>query len=893
MTDDMSTTTPTPTPSIAMLTRASVRIEEGASPNADSTDPIAPVPSLPSADGDTTNTLLMEVDTTFSGPDKHSNLKFRIRPKDDRFAVIIPAMATRGKRRTEIGFSKSLPEGLSPDFGQFIKRELQKVVSKWKRLEQAREWVTAKKLQQVAKNGEKKKITAKEKWRTDIRKIWRRRTTSHSTRAATKRRLEMRKSPSTPSTPLTYRARDSTVSITVPFLLLGSKTVAVRLYERKGAAKQKRRKDQLIVWMPAKLLDDKPNSKGKEFSMGVENGIWGVWKKYVTEYLSYAVSKWSTVSVARKWFRNYRHNFVDFVNTLFRERKYLSIPITRPWRLGPSKLPTCEKYIKSGDFPAGSKGYGVFSLHSGSHVLSYSTQDQRISALVDKRKVKLTKRQKLYRVVGGPDENWVWVPTTAALNCGVLAEAFLVNCDTEHPTHRIEHNFDGTTDIMMSEGKQVHTDEEFSLHYNYSEGDDDSEDMPSFITIDTTDMADNTGGGGVRGGGDVQLTNAAAAKKKKADKSRKKKRTVDKADNARKKRAKMRAAKKKRAADKADKERAATHADKECAVRAMRQPHPDPTDDISYLAYPIYDRGVPGECLFVAVEDQLTLLSDRATMTYQQLRKLAVTTQRDQAYVPGVSRTRAGLTAMMRATTYADNHELAALASALQLNVRLKQVREAGGEVSPWIQLTDPDSSLPTIHLMLYYKSQRSGSNHYMSMRPCTAAQTAMHVFELYDKLQPLPYFKTIQQLLQTRRLAAIPGVWLVSVLQHFADNDMDTYLVYRWVDDEEREYISQNQRPMFRDTDDAGYDVLNIALKGKKVLYTRSTFDISGERHGKETTKQPHLVVYVAGIASGARGRGRGDTHVVYGHPSKAGYVVFKETENVVAVALGITGKR
>ena len=86
---------------------------------------------------------------------KPVKLIFRIKTKQNRFAVVVPAKATSGKGRTEIGFSKCEPEGISLAFGKYIYQRLSAVVGGWKTLLQAREWVSK-----------------KSEWRNRVRKDW-------------------------------------------------------------------------------------------------------------------------------------------------------------------------------------------------------------------------------------------------------------------------------------------------------------------------------------------------------------------------------------------------------------------------------------------------------------------------------------------------------------------------------------------------------------------------------------------------------------------------------------------------------------------------------------------------------------------------------------------------
>ena len=182
------------------------------------------------------------------------------------------------------------------------------------------------------------------------------------------------------------------------------------------------------------------------------------------------------------------------------------MPTARPWRLARSCVPICDKvdkYIDAGDFPPESKvhpGFGVYSVKKGKPVLSFSCQDKRIAILVDKRKVKLTKRQKYYQCIGGvePDpkerRHWVWVPTSDALDCCVFPEGFFSNSALPPlGKHELIVRVDGTSDLRpwidpsKKKGQAGYqqiceADEEIAFPYNYtddeeSESDDESDDF--------------------------------------------------------------------------------------------------------------------------------------------------------------------------------------------------------------------------------------------------------------------------------------------------------------------------------------------------------------------------------------------------------------------------------
>ena len=605
---EVSCTTPTvSTPAVSTPESAATLLNSMNRPTPAVSTPTPAVPTPEAA------VVTWDITTKLKQVHPQSQLTFRIRVKNGRFVIIIPAKATRGNRRTEINFSKLAPEGLTPGFGEFLNINLCGIVPKWKTLKEVKTWTQN-------KSG----------WREVMRKKWKT-TIKYGTRSSAKRKLIASPSPS-----LFKKAKNTqTVSIAVPC----DSSIAVRIYERHRNKKSgKSRRPHLIVWIPTKLVPD-----SKEFSMGVRFGVNKIWKQYVLEYLKYAVSKWNTKSVASKWYRKCRQDFVEFTNSLFDERGFGRIPATRPWRLGPSQVPDNErfdKYIRKGWFTnAGAgKGYGVYANHSGRHCLSFCSEDKRIVVLVRNSK-KLTKEQKNYRVTAGKDEKGnqlVLVPTVAALKCGVIPEAFIVNCsvDSKTASHSLQ-TFDHRPHLI-SDG--VETDVEVTFDYNYTDGESSSDSEAADVVI---------GSGSDSEAADVVI---------------------------------------------------------------------DPTDNKYYACHPI-KKGRMGQCLFVAVEHQLSMIADREDMSYAELRRLAIRTQTNEEYVPGVTRTPEELNRMRLATTYGDNHEVAALAKALKVNVRII-CKNSDNTLSPWMEITQQDPSQPTIRLFLSYVSARSAQNHYMSMLP-------------------------------------------------------------------------------------------------------------------------------------------------------------------------------
>ena len=69
---------------------------------------------------------------------------------------------------------------------------------------------------------------------------------------------------------------------------------------------------------------------------------------------------------------------------------------------------------------------------------------------------------------------------------------------------------------------------------------------------------------------------------------------------------------------------------------------------------------------------------------------------------------------------YGDHHEIAALAEALSVNVRVMVHRQGGSKY--WVPTGDK-KDLPTLRLLLEYHSPNSSANHYMSLRRVVQAR--------------------------------------------------------------------------------------------------------------------------------------------------------------------------
>ena len=644
-----------------------------------------------------------------------------------------------------------------------------------------------------------------------------------------------------------------TVNIPVHFLRQGHRTPVLRVYERPAG----RRAAHVVVYVPAYIRGDE-YSKGLEFTMGSQHDITPTWKNYVTEYLSYAVSKWYTIEKARKWVHEYRHNFVSFLNSLFDDRGFSKVPVSRRWSLRPSKAPPIEKYVVNHDFPTRSRhdpGFGVFSNVKGGPVVSFSCKDKRIAYLHDKKNgPKLTRQQEFYQAVGGTEvdparrNDFVWVPTMDALRCRVIPEGMIVNsCQKpEQASHELLINEDGTTDVVPKTGKTLEEGEEVLFYYNY---DDDETGVPD--PVSRSEEESNT------------------PPKKKARSSKKRKTSTKRKTSNKKKKSSMNKKRKTKSVEKTT---------KDFGLHVIT----DPKDGQVYNPTKI-NKGSAGDCLFVALEDQLDRLNDPRFrgMSHPQLRLLSVDQQRGRASsqadnplmirISPPSRTEVELQEMAKSGTYADDHEISALAKGLNINIRICTVRQDGTKA--WVDINHGKSvhTLPTVRLCLQYFGSADNRNHYLSMRGGTEKDNM-------SSLSKLPFFATIAVLLREFKFNVkfIPGVEVNQIIQTIEGLQMTPRLVIRWVDDDELSFTRTNKTPMY--VDPTVNDVLNVGRPGKNILYSWSTRNNEGVRHGKELqglhSPRANVVVYVAGAGQNRRA----NRHIAYGGLDKMGRVVFKE---------------
>ena len=103
------------------------------------------------------------VATSFKHKDNYLTIKIRAR-KDGKYQIDFPAVLGDTKSRKAITFGSKHPFGLNPNFLQFLKSQLEILVSSWKTFKAAKDWVTSK----VQKNG----ISKRMQWRNRRIKTW-------------------------------------------------------------------------------------------------------------------------------------------------------------------------------------------------------------------------------------------------------------------------------------------------------------------------------------------------------------------------------------------------------------------------------------------------------------------------------------------------------------------------------------------------------------------------------------------------------------------------------------------------------------------------------------------------------------------------------------------------
>lgn len=737
----------------------------------------------------------MDTRAKISAPD---GVNLTIGWKAEKYTVYIPAKGTLNNKRMEIQLrlGKYKDEKLCKQFADFIEASLTNVVEQWETLRQMHEWVSS------SRQSWKQTVTAQ--WETKLQL---------PTRAAKKLQKRVKQPDSVASaraaTPpqVVYNAKnDSTIMI--PVLPLQGKhqkcpTISVYPRSRKVGPNGRTRKAQVIVFIPGAMLPG--SQKRREYSMGIELGAAPEWHNFVADFVSYAVSKWKNKDDAIKWesnfavfrdhliklFKVYRSRGTSFIQVSHRALQGPQLPFTRikikyglkrVWKLGPSTSPVPWDYIKNPNLPEwtedliDNKGFGVYCTVRGAYTFDWTFPEDKehkeIFFKADKRKDKLTDRQKNYQVTGSMDaqlkDTVVWVPTTKAFEMGTVHMPAIIGHNSENPTHKIDVDPITLKTLVVpvtdknGNPRITDVDEEFSIDYNLLGSKDDSH---------LGKQRKKTRKKRKR----VAKRKPPASRKPPAKKRNKRnKRTNAKhkkddvidltgdIDKATAKPTRVTAKRKNRNARTNVKRKkvvvglsgdahagAATSATdnaegkKSCRGKVVPKPKPKRTHDwlkevqeSTYVdeafddtVFKVHDnvKAPAGQCLFAAIEDQLNQLNlgrkpddRRNPRTYQELRKLAVRHQLDivnrDDYQPGVHRNKKECQRMLSSRVYGDDHEISALAEEVMVRVRVLVLRKDGSQ--NWLTVGEDRPDYPTIRLALTYISERSSTNHYMSLRP-------------------------------------------------------------------------------------------------------------------------------------------------------------------------------
>ena len=314
--------------------------------------------------------------TKFIGDQRYSQLIIRLAPmkykgKQTKFFFTIPSKGTPSTMNVkQIVWRSTGNEGLSQCFGEFLKNEMEKIVMKWKKVEQMRDWVE----------------NDKDSWKKKVRQNW---------NAKCSRRLRTRQQCQSqsvmPQDAMTFyrRARGvKTVIIPVPIVMSGGKRIAIRVYPREHKVDKHGRvhKAQVMVYLPPQLYADKNKNRAIKMSMGIQFGVKETWMSFVVQYIRYTVSKWKTMNDCDKWVTKYFHIFRLFANMLYARSGLYDTDVKCSWEISKSTIALDEEYTHGNIFD-GPRGYGLFCKVPGKHTFDINFDDNRIACLLKKEKV--------------------------------------------------------------------------------------------------------------------------------------------------------------------------------------------------------------------------------------------------------------------------------------------------------------------------------------------------------------------------------------------------------------------------------------------------------------------------------------------------------------------------
>jgi hypothetical protein len=288
-----------------------------------------------------------------------------------KYSFIVPK-GIAGGRRGYIHFSRCTPFGDNLYFGSFLQRQVDTLVSKWKKTHQARSWFADK----------------RKTWKADVVKMWgqkRHRPTrkntvdmtaaAHMTAAAlTPTMIDLTQDPSQ----VVYATKSTGHTIALPDFreFRTSKTKneqwqTIRVVP--GTRTRKKDGSPAYLAIPGVLLDQ---PKGEKYSMGKEHGCGAAWMKFVAEKVEYAVQKWQNIGHARRFVKN-RKRFVKLVQDLWATCVDADpeLCIDRHWEIRRSTLPVDERYLKAKIWPESArwnKGSGLWCVKPGKHRIFFT-----------------------------------------------------------------------------------------------------------------------------------------------------------------------------------------------------------------------------------------------------------------------------------------------------------------------------------------------------------------------------------------------------------------------------------------------------------------------------------------------------------------------------------------
>ena len=363
------------------------------------------------------------VATTFTH--RGDNVTLKIRPKDGRFVIDVPAILGDTNHRKEIAFGRTNNCGLNPNFLLFLKNQLQTLVKRWKTLRTAQVWM--------------QEITKRRQWRDTVVMKWCNKK-SKGTRSEARQLEQVEQVDNTaviplPKPVLSKKPTPNAVFITTPgFPMPGRQHLMVSTQHTKSKSLKK---PVVVVWVP-QVLCARGVTRGRRVHMGNQFGADEEWQQYVVEYMQANARKWKNIKQARGWLSKHLPTFRTLVNLGWEHHLRENHGKKRVWRIAPSKLPICQEYIDAKHFSKDSEiGDGLWTEESGRHHIYYQGHPNW-TRIADKSKETLTKQEGDYQVRADPtNEDLVEIPTKDAFTCCTLADAFMVNLlqDKYNPTH--------------------------------------------------------------------------------------------------------------------------------------------------------------------------------------------------------------------------------------------------------------------------------------------------------------------------------------------------------------------------------------------------------------------------------------------------------------------------